>query len=523
MARNHLPLGGEVNSSDEQRLLALRRRAEAIAQHHPSEESRGDKALSPAQAQETLHELRVHQIELEIQNEELRQAQFSLEHQRERYFNLYEMAPVGYVSVSEQGLILQANLTALSLLGRSREQLTKQRFTQFVATQHQDSFYLHRKQLLASRQTQNFELQMVARQARPFWAKLIASVVQTDGDDEIRIVLSDISEHKRDELALEQSERALRTSQQQMEIIQSISATGSWTYNLVTKEIWGSAEGMHIFGFPAVAGSLPIDRFQACIAEQDRQRVHQSLLGLINEGGKYDLEFTVIPHDGSPAKITHSVAILETDAQGKPLRVLGFVQDITKTRMMEERVRQLAFLDPLTSLPNRRLLLDRMGQALAANRRSEAFGALIYLDLDNFKPLNDQHGHGAGDMLLMEVALRLNSCVRAVDTVSRIGGDEFVVLLGDLAGQRARAAEQANNLAEKIRVALARPYLLPGGIESEAIEHRCSASIGVVLIEPQHQSVEGLLKWADAAMYRAKEEGRNRITFMVERRAQQRP
>ena len=514
---------GAVNNSDEQRLLALRRRAEAIAQNYLSEESLADKILSPAQAQKTLHELRVHQIELEMQNEELRQAQISLAFERERYFHLYDLAPVGYVSLSEQGLILTANLTAVSLLGSSREQLVNQPFTQFIATQHQDSFYLQRKQLLASRQTQSLELQMLTGQAQPFWARLISSVVQKDEGEEIRIVLSDISEHKRDELALEQSECALRISQQQMEIIQSISATGSWIYNLATNEIWGSAEGMHIFGFPAIAGSLPIDRFQACIAEQDRQRAHQSLLGLINEGGKYDLEFTVIPHDGSPAKITHSVAILETDAQGKPLKVLGFVQDITKTRMMEERVRQLAFMDPLTSLPNRRLLLDRMGQALAANRRSEAFGALIYLDLDNFKPLNDQHGHGAGDMLLMEVALRLNSCVRAVDTVSRIGGDEFVVLLGDLAGQRARAAEQANNLAEKIRVALARPYLLPGGIGSEAIEHRCSASIGVVLIEPQHQSVEGLLKWADAAMYRAKEEGRNRITFMVERRAQQRP
>jgi diguanylate cyclase (GGDEF)-like protein/PAS domain S-box-containing protein len=512
-----------VNKSNEERLQALRRRAEALAQNHLSEESRGDKTLSPAQAQKTLHELRVHQIELEMQNEELRQAQLSLEHQRERYFNLYEMAPVGYVSVSAQGLILDANLTAIKLLGDSRKNLISRRFSQCIATQHQDSYYLRIKRLMEKRQTQNFELQMVAGQARPFWASLIASVVQTDGAEEIRIALSDISEHKRDELALEQSERALRISQEQMEIIQSISATGSWTYNLVSNEIWGSAEGMHIFGFPAVAGSLPIDRFQACIAEQDRQRAHQSLMGLINEGGKYDLEFTVIPHDGSPAKITHSVATLETDAQGKPLKVLGFVQDITKTRMMEERVRQLAFLDPLTSLPNRRLLLDRMGQALAANRRSESFGALIYLDLDNFKPLNDAHGHGAGDMLLLEVALRLNGCVRAVDTVSRIGGDEFVVLLGDLAAQQARAAEQANNLAEKIRVALARPYRLPGGIGSEAIEHRCSASIGVVLIEPQHQSVEGMLKWADAAMYRAKEEGRNRITFMVERRAQQRP
>ena len=512
-----------MSTPDEQRLQALRRRAEAVAENYLSEDSRSDKTLSSAQAQKTLHELRVHQIELEMQNEELRQTQLNLGHERERYFDLYDMAPVGYVSVSAQGVILEANLTAAHLLGGSREQLVEQRFTRFIATQHQDSYYLQRKQLLASRQTQSLELQMLAGPAQPFWARLIASVVQKDEGDEIRIVLSDISEQKRDELALEQSERALRLSHQQMDIIQSISATGSWTYDLASKEIWGSAEGMRIFGFPAVAGSFPIDRFEACIAEQDRQRVHQSLMGLIQAGSRYDIEFTINPNDGSPAKITHSVATLETDVQGKPLLVLGFVQDITKTRMMEERVRQLAFLDPLTSLPNRRLLLDRMGQALAANRRSEAFGALIYLDLDNFKPLNDQHGHGAGDMLLMEVALRLNSCVRAVDTVSRIGGDEFVVLLGDLAGQRARATEQANNLAEKIRIALARPYLLPGGIESETIEHRCSASIGVVLIEPQHQSVEGLLKWADAAMYRAKEEGRNRITFMMERRAQQRP
>ena len=116
-------------------------------------------------------------------------------------------------------------------------------------------------------------------------------------------------------------------------------------------------------------------------------------------------------------------------------------------------------------------------------------------------------------MLLMEVALRLNNCVRAADTVSRIGGDEFVVLLGDLATEQAQAAEQAGNLAEKIRLALAEPYLLPGGAESETIEHRCSASIGVVLIEPQHQCAEGLLKWADAAMYRAKEQGRDRVQF----------
>jgi diguanylate cyclase (GGDEF)-like protein/PAS domain S-box-containing protein len=196
--------------------------------------------------------------------------------------------------------------------------------------------------------------------------------------------------------------------------------------------------------------------------------------------------------------------------------------DITQRKQLEDQVRQLAFHDPLTGLPNRRLLTDRMTQAMAAGTRSGSFSALIYLDLDNFKPLNDEHGHGAGDLLLKEVALRLTNCVRAVDTVSRIGGDEFVVLLNGLSRDQAHSAEQANKLAEKICVALARPYVLAGGKESETIEHHCSASIGVVLFGKQHKDLENILKWADATMYLSKAQGRNRVTCMVERRAQQR-
>ncbi len=419
------------------------------------------------------------------------------------------------------GQILKANRSATAYYGYPPEKLIGMSVNdinllspQRIAEEMQKAVHEERNYFLFRHRLATGEVREVEVHSTP---------ISMGGRIELMSIVHDISERTRAESALRQSEQALRISQKQMEIVQSISGTGSWTYNLVTNEIWASAEGMRIFGFPALAGNFPIDRFEACIAEQDRQRAHQSLMNFVNDGVKYDIEFTVIPADGSPARITHSVATMETDARGRPLMVLGFVQDISKARMMEERVRQLAFLDPLTALPNRRLLLDRMGQALAVNRRSKLFGALIYLDLDNFKPLNDQHGHGAGDMLLMEVALRLNSCVRAVDTVSRIGGDEFVVLLGDLTAQQAQAAEQANRLAEKIRVALAAPYLLPAGIDSETIEHRCSASIGVVLIEPQHQSVEGLLKWADAAMYRAKEEGRDRVSFMLERRAQQRP
>jgi diguanylate cyclase (GGDEF)-like protein len=197
-------------------------------------------------------------------------------------------------------------------------------------------------------------------------------------------------------------------------------------------------------------------------------------------------------------------------------------QEIDQRKQMEDQVRQLAFHDTLTNLPNRRLLMDRLAQAMAVGKRSDSFGALMFMDLDNFKPLNDQRGHAVGDLLLVEVARRLTACVRATDTVSRVGGDEFVVLLCDLTTDQVAAAELANKLAEKVRVSLSQAYRLPGGNEATTIEHYCSASIGVVLFSKEHQDLDNLLKWADATMYRSKKEGRNRISFMTERRAEQR-
>ncbi len=191
-------------------------------------------------------------------------------------------------------------------------------------------------------------------------------------------------------------------------------------------------------------------------------------------------------------------------------------REILQQRIAEatEQLQALAFYDTLTLLPNRRLLNDRLSHALATSHRNGHYGALMFLDLDNFKPLNDKYGHAVGDLLLIEVASRIARCLREEDTVARFGGDEFVVMLNDLDAEYAESAQQAYQVAEKIRALLAEPYQLTYLVENQTeicIEHHCSASLGIILFLGHQASQENIMHWADAAMYQAKKQGRNQI------------
>ncbi len=184
--------------------------------------------------------------------------------------------------------------------------------------------------------------------------------------------------------------------------------------------------------------------------------------------------------------------------------------------MMDIQVRNFAFYDSLTQLANRRLLSDRLAMAMATGQRSGQHGAVMVLDLDNFKPLNDEHGHEAGDLLLIEVSKRLKASVREIDTVARIGGDEFVVVVNNLGLDADTARQQAMSIAQTLRLSVAEPYVLALQHEHRAdtlVEHRCSASIGVTLFQDGKVGQEEILKRADLAMYRAKDAGRNTISL----------
>jgi diguanylate cyclase (GGDEF)-like protein/PAS domain S-box-containing protein len=196
-----------------------------------------------------------------------------------------------------------------------------------------------------------------------------------------------------------------------------------------------------------------------------------------------------------------------TGKDGKVTNYVGAFVDFTERKQAENEIHHLTFYDPLSQLPNRRLLLDRLRQAVITGARNQTGGALLFIDLDNFKTLNDTRGHGIGDLLLIEVAKRLQGCVREGDTLSRFGGDEFVLLLEGLSEELGQAAVQARGVGEKVLEVLNQSYILEGS------EFHSSSSMGITLFINYKQKLDELLKQADTAMYEAKKSGRNTLRF----------
>lgn len=232
-----------------------------------------------------------------------------------------------------------------------------------------------------------------------------------------------------------------------------------------------------------------------------KQVWHGELVNRRKDGSLYHEEMTITPMLSETGEIEHFVAVK---------------QDITERKKMEELIHQFAFYDTLTRLPNRRLFADRLTQAQAVAKRSGRYGAVFFMDLDNFKPLNDTYGHSVGDLLLVEVARRIRVCLRESDTVARFGGDEFVVLLTELNSDMNESFKNAALIAEKIRSNVAQPYFLTVGTDGhqeKIVEHRCTSSIGAALFLDRDESQDEILKMADNAMYLAKESGRDQIKF----------
>ena len=230
-------------------------------------------------------------------------------------------------------------------------------------------------------------------------------------------------------------------------------------------------------------------------------------LRVIEQGERVEEEEVHRSHDDQVTKSLLSVKLPLRDSRGRIYALCGISTDITRRKQAEDAIHQLAFYDPLTGLPNRRLLLDRVQQLLGSLPRSPQSAALMFLDVDNFKDINDTLGHDVGDALLRQITERMRECVRAQDTLARQGGDEFVVMLAQLSTQPGEAARQAQQVAQKLLERLSQSYQLG----SQTCQ--TSVSIGVALINSPNDTREELFKQADLAMYQAKASGRNTLRF----------
>lgn len=261
----------------------------------------------------------------------------------------------------------------------------------------------------------------------------------------------------------------------------------------------------------------------------DRHRVQHTLDEHI--AGKtqfYECEFRFKHKSGEWVWFANYGKILSTPVVPYNKLLLGVIYDVNERRLQEDALRRLnseleaqkiqleslnaslhhmAMFDGLTQLPNRRLLIDRVEHSIVSAKRSGQWGALLFIDSDHFKAVNDAHGHQAGDLLLQSIAQRLTSAVREIDTVARLSGDEFVVLLQDLSTSREESQEKAMTVVEKIRNLLGEPYVMPFGLYSN------SCSIGVALFDGQSKSFDEICTQADSAMYESKKAGRNSFSL----------
>ncbi len=249
--------------------------------------------------------------------------------------------------------------------------------------------------------------------------------------------------------------------------------------------------------------------YQELIHPDDRAAVAEAVAEAVAKRSTYNVEYRIKARDGFTRWVSERGQV-SSDAAGRAQWLDGVVLDITERKAAEIMIRDLAFNDTLTGLPNRRLLLDRLEQQLAASGRAGRHGALLFIDMDNFKTVNDTLGHAAGDQVLVEVAARLLASVRESDTVARLGGDEFVVVIGNLGNTAEAAKAEAAELGDKILIKLSQPYRLGAHL------HNSTPSIGITTFCGHHVSAGQLLRRADQAMYRAKSAGRHQVKFYEE-------
>jgi diguanylate cyclase (GGDEF)-like protein/PAS domain S-box-containing protein len=574
--------------------------------------------------EELVYDLRVRQVELEIQNEALRVAHTTLGEVRDRYAALYDFAPVGYLTLTSEGQIAEINSTAVELVGVERKNLLYHHFADFVIGK--DGAHWHRffSEVMKHNERLNTGLTLKRSDGVVFPVQLDCQRIMTGNrKSALYVTLTDLTESKQVEAALREVETHT------LAIALASAEMGSWDWDITTGHVIFNERWAKMYGYRLTDIEPHVDTLENSIHPNDFSAYDDALTAhLESRTPFFQAEYRVRTLSGQLIRLFNRGTVIKRDAEGNPLRMVGVAMDVTERRRNDEELRiaaaafesqegmivtdphaviirvnqaftrltgysageavghtphllnsgrhdktfyqrmwvslkengfwqgeiwnrrkngmvyaewlnisavsapdgsithyvasftdltnnkeaaaeihRLAYYDPLTRLPNRRLFQEQLGKALAVSGRSKKYGAILFIDLDNFKSLNDTLGHDIGDMLLTQVAIRLVGCIREGDTVARQGGDEFVVMLEELSLNQEDAAIQAEEVGEKILAALNQTYQL-GSYECHS-----TPSIGVTLFNDHLETVDELLKRADIAMYAAKATGRNTLRF----------
>ncbi|MCA6215524.1 diguanylate cyclase [Ideonella sp. B7] len=421
--------------------------------------------------------------------------QMQLAEATERIQDLYDNAPCGYCSLDSEGRFVHLNAMALSWLGAPREALVGQHsLHEFLGEASSHLFRLSFPLLQDSGQVGPLELRLESRDGTARWISMTSTAVRdAAGHYQMsRSVMYDITELHDARIQLQRLNRE-QSAMLDNELIGIVKVNG--------REVqWKNHVLERMFGYEH--DELLGQDIRVLYADEETyRRVGQEGYRGLHEQGQYRTQVRMLRKNGDPMWVDLSGTVLSEDHDS-----LWLMLDITEQKEHEAQVEHIAFHDALTGLPNRLLLVDRLSQAMAVDARLSRHLAVCYLDLDGFKAVNDQYGHEAGDRLLQDIARRLETCVRANDTVARIGGDEFVLLLCSL-----EEPASAQPVLERVVHAVSQPVDLGHGRVVQI-----STSVGVAFFPGHARSGSRLLALADAALYEAKHAGRNCIRQAVQ-------
>ncbi len=405
---------------------------------------------------------------------------------------IIETEPECIKIVDAAGLLKQMNPAGLAMIeADSLQQVLGRSIFSVITPEYRAAFEdLHRRVLAGESVQMIFEVQGLKGGRR--WLETHA-VPMLDNGELVQLAVT------RDVTARKQAEADLRIAAAAFESQEGMVVTDAEGVILRVNRAFSESTG---YAPDELVGQTP----RLLKSGRHDREFYRDMWETINRSGGWQGEIWDRRKNGEIYPKWLTISAVKGD-NGAVTHYIGMHHDITERKKAEEKIEELAFFDQLTGLPNRTLLLDRLKQALSASARNNNHGALLFIDLDNFKKLNDTLGHDMGDLLLKQVSQRLSMCVRAGDTVARLGGDEFVVMLANLSASESEAATGIESVADKILTSFNHKYQLNN------VAFQSTASIGITLFGARHPSIDDLMKQADLAMYKAKESGRNTFRF----------